>query len=1315
MTAKFAGALCILCAACGLYAAGEGRPLKEGSFNAVEMFKNPPNGYGEVPFYWWMGDKLDKSHLIWHLDILKGKGVQSLQVNYAHSDKGGESWGLTYQTEPPLMSDAWWELFAWFKNQANARGMTVSLSDYTLGVGQGQFVDRALAENPDLGASQLVVVKQVFDGGLARGFPLGLPICAAVYALTDDGEPIASTRELVTSQIGGNGILELKRNGSHMLCYVYARAAKNSFDPSNPDSGRLYVKHFFGEFEKRLGGSDGLNFFFSDELNFNLRGNVWSPYLRDEFKRRKGYDVSDYLDLLFMDSENAPLAAKIKLDYNDVFVSLSEENFFKPVFDWHEQRGLVYGCDHGGRGRRVDEFGDYFRTQSWNQAPGCDQPRGASDLIKNKVASSIAHMYSRPRVWLEGFYASGWGQTSAHLLNAIFSNYAMGQNLLSLHGLYYSTLGGWWEWAPPCNHFHQPYWAEMPALLKCVERLSFLMSQGAHCADVAVMYPVEPKVAGFGDSSVKAAFKLGEALYSEGIDFDFADARSIERAEFSGGKIRIADEAFEVLIIPAMQAMRMSTLQKLSSLANAGARIWFLGFAPVASDYSEEIASASAASAASAADSGVVSGAASQGGVSSAPAGSAAPADSGARGALETAEVSSVQAAAQTVAQASSASGSAALPSGANLGADSAGGDSGGAPGNGVSADSQQSFAFDMVREEILKNTQNVLVFASVSDIVAAAGSAFEPDFNVVSVKPASQRKVAADSKPKPAPKFMHRRINGEDFYFVYNLPKGTECSFRATGAVTLLDPFSGEESRVKILSQNSARTRLRLPLSAYDFHIFRFDKSRRPVVEVMGDSRADDVRVAVAPLDGKWSFSLKPVLDNSRGDYIWPASNELLSAQIRFLRPSQFGAELPSPPPPSLASFPEEQTRNLEQIGYSTKFNVLGPLSEPLSDEDVLTAQTRRSGEFSPLKISMRYGVLGDVGHQGYHGLKGEISDNFIRLGAIRKAMTAYKRVADPAGKYYYLFTKVYAPRDGAFKILSGGVKPAQVFVNGVSIDPSSAEAALKAGANDLILRYDKHCETYFAFADASAEGYYTYALQERPLSSKWNGMKSLLHFDASTDFFEPLSFEFESAPALDEFRFFAFGDGVKVYIDGQPARVSQLGVREDGLRAYRAKTPKFAKGVSRVRIDIARPLPGFGGGAAIPYYIRQICGVGEIEPGSWSKLEGLRCYSGGAIYSKKFKLPHGAFGKKIVLNLGSVGCVARVSVNGHDAGVRFSPPWTFDISKLVRITENTLEITVYNTAANHYLSVPTSYRGSVASGILGSPRLDIFVPARR
>jgi hypothetical protein len=81
--------------------------------------------------------------------------------------------------------------------------------------------------------------------------------------------------------------------------------------------------------------------------------------------KRKGYSIRPELPTLFVNIDQR--TAKIRLDYNDVMVSLSEEGFFRPIYQWQQDRGMIYGCDHGGRGKDVIEFGDYFRTQKYNQ------------------------------------------------------------------------------------------------------------------------------------------------------------------------------------------------------------------------------------------------------------------------------------------------------------------------------------------------------------------------------------------------------------------------------------------------------------------------------------------------------------------------------------------------------------------------------------------------------------------------------------------------------------------------------------------------------------------------------------------------------------------------------------------------------------------------------------------------------------------------------------------------------------------------------------------------------------------------------------
>ena len=131
---------------------------------------------------------------------------------------------------------------------------------------------------------------------------------------------------------------------------------------------------------------------------------IWSELLRRKVNEKFGYDPIGFLPHLFF--VLGDVTPKIRLDIADVRTQLSEDNYFRPIYDFHASRGLIYGCDQSGRGKKPDEFSDYFRCVRWFTAPGNDTPGRAADLIKVKVNSSIAHLYHRPRVWLEGYHSS---------------------------------------------------------------------------------------------------------------------------------------------------------------------------------------------------------------------------------------------------------------------------------------------------------------------------------------------------------------------------------------------------------------------------------------------------------------------------------------------------------------------------------------------------------------------------------------------------------------------------------------------------------------------------------------------------------------------------------------------------------------------------------------------------------------------------------------------------------------------------------------------------------------------------------------------
>ncbi|MFC4312028.1 glycosyl hydrolase [Steroidobacter flavus] len=118
-----------------------------------------------------------------------------------------------------------------------------------------------------------------------------------------------------------------------------------------------------------------------------------------------------------------------------------------------------------------------------------------------------------------------------------------------------------------------------------------------------------------------------------------------------------------------------------------------------------------------------------------------------------------------------------------------------------------------------------------------------------------------------------------------------------------------------------------------------------------------------------------------------------------------------------------------------------------------------------------------------------------------------------------------------------------------------------------------------------------------------------------------------------------------------------------------------------------------------------------------------GIKYFSGIATYTKRFALPKGVKrGQSVMLDLGNIGDVAEVRVNGQLIGTVWHAPYQLDIGKSVRAGANELEVKVANLWANRligdaqpntkkvaFTTVPT-YRPDAPlrpSGLIGPVRL--------
>jgi hypothetical protein len=1197
-----------------------GYPDRLPDLDVLQGFQNPPKGYGNVPFYWWIGDTLTKDRIIWQLEQLEGMGITGLQVNYCHTDTGGASYGLTYPSQPALFTEEWWDLFGWFLQEAKKRNMSVSLSDYTLGAaGQGWYVDEMLAENPELYGSKLELMQVEVSGNqiFETVVPDNLISATALKSVNGKVEPSSSVS--IQSNIKDSVLTWNVPSGNWKVLFIHRVVVKTSFDPMHPMSGPKVVEKFFQRFEDHFPGEagEGLNFFFSDELTIGIRGFLWNDSFAGEFQKRKGYDIFSKLPHLFVDVDS--VSYKIRLDYYDVMVELSEDGFFKPVYDWHTSRGMLYGCDHGGRGQDVTEFGDYFRTQRWMSGPGADQPGLGRNIIKAKVASSISHLYERPRTWLEGFYGSGWGTSSEELAGAIFTNYAMGFNLLSLHGLYYTTHGSWWEWAAPENHFRQPYWKHAESLMKCNERLSYILSQGHHVCDVALMYPVEPVQAALhGEKAVQTAFDIARDLYPAGIDFDFMDYQSLERCKVNGNHLEVSNEKYKVLILPAMSAVRYSTIEKALEFYRSGGIVLAVGALPEVSDRI---------------------------------------------GGNDTQMNTILQEIFGTISPA------------------------------------QYDSAKVSIREN--KAGGKGIFIKNPMEAKKVISGLFTPDFKI--------------ENGDGTPYVLHRKAGFRDIYFVYGLPKGTVCFFRTKGKVELWNTWDGSVSDVSVSSVTEEGTLLKLPMDENQPQLLVFSSGEPKIANL---SETEKVNTEVIEIDNEWEFELKPTLDNKYGDYRLPAFDGKLGVEVwkmKFTPETDDNSNWKSP------EFDDDNWQTAE-VSFGQQFWKLGPLPD-VQDysflESKLAGMTDIYPEepvevngkkyfWHPYEFSWRWGLKDDAGHQGYHGLKGKVNNDIFSFGKIDRSwrhMPSYPLHPEPEGTTYYLFSKVLSPNKQIAGIKKGGLLPSAFWMNNKPGDPGSRKKELKSGANPVLLKYTDVGRGYFVFIEDEKDHPF-----EKPvaLATDWYLNPLVLPFDCFSDKQQQFGrYRFLSPPGTKAV-YIVSKAKPEAWINGAECKVEQgqpeTGrVADDELTTWKATAPKVQSKSAMVAVRLEQ-LPGLYGGAAITEPVVFENGNGKIELGNLFENEALKTYSGGMWYRKTISLNETqARADEVILDLGRVVASAEVHINGKPAGIKSVPPWEFDLTGNLNPGDNKIEILVYNTLGNHFLTTPSQYIGRTDSGLMG------------
>ena len=548
-------------------------------------FQAPPDDARILMRWWWFGPAVTKTEVAREIRMMKTGGIGGFEVQPIYPlALDGQIPGLK---NVPFLSAEFLDLLKFTAAEAKAQGMRM---DLTLGSGwpYGGPMFSA-AESP--GALRIVnaVAGEGEPSVALPALEAGETLMAAFMGPAPGADAMTDTyRDFYQPmEIRGQlAWLPKPVKGPAPIVFFIAshtgmkvkRAAVGAEGYVADHYGAAAIQKFIREVaapELAACGPNVPTSVFCDSLEvFNTD---WTPKLLDEFKRRRGYDLTPNLPALISDS--GPKTADIRHDWGQTLSEVFTDNFVAPIQTWAASQGTRF---------RIQAYGTPSAALFSYAAAALPEGEGMGwkGFGAMRWASSASHLLGRPITssetwtWLHRpvFRASPLDMKAAADLY-----FLQGSNQLVGHGWPYTAEGvgypGWRFYASADFSENNPWWIVMPEVAAYLQRTSFLLRQGAPANDIALYLPNDDAWAKFTPGHIAmsstVAGCLGPDLTREilesGHNFDgFDDQLFALRGQVAAGALVFGEVSYRVVVLPGVERMPLATLRALEAFARGG-------------------------------------------------------------------------------------------------------------------------------------------------------------------------------------------------------------------------------------------------------------------------------------------------------------------------------------------------------------------------------------------------------------------------------------------------------------------------------------------------------------------------------------------------------------------------------------------------------------------------------------------------------------------------------------------------------------------------------------------------------------------------
>lgn len=332
--------------------------------------------------------------------------------------------------------------------------------------------------------------------------------------------------------------------------------------------------------------------YFAESKSGEIAAVPFTDDFEDSYKKVYGESILEKMPEIFWEKINSG-CAETRYKYMDHMCERFVSAFVDTLGSWCENHNIAFTghmMNEPSLCSQTDSLGEAMRCYRNFQLPGMDLLCDRIEYTTAKQVQSAVHQYGREGMLSELYGVTGWDYDFRGHKRQGDWQAALGVTIRVHHLTWVSMNGDAKHDYPASIGYQSPWYKQYSYIEDHFARVNTALTRGKPNVRVGVIHPIESFwiYSGPNDkTALKRSYldeqfqKLTDSLATSGIDFDFISESLLpDLCEKGSNPLKVGAMQYDCIVVPVMETMRKTTLERINAFAQKGGKVILLGEAP---------------------------------------------------------------------------------------------------------------------------------------------------------------------------------------------------------------------------------------------------------------------------------------------------------------------------------------------------------------------------------------------------------------------------------------------------------------------------------------------------------------------------------------------------------------------------------------------------------------------------------------------------------------------------------------------------------------------------------------------------------------